>query len=325
MRNKEDYSYVEELIHWLTKINDTRLDWLWLKFLLTAGASAGWVQFSNAIPVLNTIKPVTDVLSYTIFGGRFVMQSIVVVQHTLPTVEETTTGITKVTCLNDFLWGTSNFLSVQWLHGNELRPAVGTPGWWGNVCMEVLLVYDVIFTAWLFKNERQNQGEYKKQMLLNNLIYTSSLACGFWLFRGLLTPIDNTIPPHVGAGLCAVSTTIFRLIEWTIVLSKLKKKQDVVTPNTFEYQQHRRTFQQTCIGSGVSIGLNLFLPLLIWVSPNANTMILLITLSLCTNTVIKGCIHREKASPFGRFSIFFSNQTPRVSPASSENAEYSLA
>jgi len=344
MINKEEYwheenhAYLEEWIHWVTKINDTRLYWLWTKFVITAGASAGWIGFSKALPVLNTMKPVTDVLSWSVFGGRFVLQSILVIQRTLQTVEDKPTSVMKIMCLTDFLWGTSNFLSAQWLHGNELRPSVGTLGWWGNVCMEVLLIYDVIFAAWQFRheqhqandlimssNERQVQWQYRKQALLSNLVYTTSLACGFLLFRGFFTPINSTVSPSVGASLCAVSTALFRAIEWIMVLSKFKNKPCLVTPNTVEFQHHQHAFQQNCVGAGVSVGLDLLLPLFIWMSSDANNMIFVIALSLSINTLINGCFKRGKASPFSRCSLFASHQSSRVSPVSSEIPQPSLA
>ena len=338
-RNEENnHAYLEEWIHWVTKINDTRLYWLWMKFVITAGASAGWIGFSSALPVLNTMKPVTDVLSWSVFGGRFVLQSILVIQRTLQTVEDKPTSVTKVMCLNDFLWGTSNFLSAQWLHGNELRPSVGTLGWWGNVCMEVLLVYDVIFVAWQFRheqhqandlimpsNERQVQWQYKKQALLSNLVYTTNLACGFLLFRGFSTQINNIVPPCVGAGLCAFSTGLFRVIEWAMMLSKLKQKQRLVTPNTVESQHLQHAFQQTCVGAGISVGLDLLLPLFIWISSDANNMIVAIVLSLSVNTLINGCFKRDKASPLSRCSLFAPHQSPRISLVSSEIPQLSLA
>jgi hypothetical protein len=344
MINKEEYrheennhGYLEEWIHWITKINDTRLYWLWMRFVITAGASAEGMGFSNALPVLNTMKPVTDILSWSLFGGRLVMQSILVMQPTLSTVEVTPTSVTKVSCLNDFLWGTSNFLSAQWLHGNELRPPVGALDWWGNLFMEVLLIYDVIFAAWLCRheqhqvngltmpsNERQLQWQYRKQALLNNLVYTTILACGFLLFRGFSTQINGTVPPYVGAGLCAVSTVLFRAIEWAMMLSKFKNKPCSITPNTVEFQQHQHAFQQTCVGASVSVGLDLLLPLFIWMSSDANNMILVIALSLSINIFINGCFKRDKASPLSRCSLF-APQSSRVSPGSSELPQLSLA
>lgn len=308
IEEKINYTGLEESIHWLTKINDARLYWLWMRYFISVGASSRWTGFSNALPVLNTMQPVTDVLSWSLFGGRFVMQSLWVIQRSVQPAEERPSSIEIMSCLNDFLWGTSNFLSAQWLHGNELRPSVGALGWWGNVCMEVLLVYDVIFVALQFRHE-ESQGRYRKQVLLSAMVYNTSLACGFLLFRGFSTPINNNVPPYVGAGLCVLSTGLFRINEWAMVLSKVKNKQ----PNIMESQL---VFQQACIGAGLSVGLDLLLPLYIWMSSDTNNLILLIALSLSANIVLNGCFKRDKASPLGRCSLFSSHQSPGVLPVS---------
>ncbi len=337
MINKEDgrheennHACLEEAIHWITRINDTRLYWLWIKFVIMAGSLTEWVGFSNAISVLNTMEPVVDVLSWSIPGGRCVLQSISEIQRRSQIAEETSIGVTKVACLSDLLWSASNLLSAQWLRGNELRPSVGTLGWSGNLCMEVLLVYDVICVVWLFRyeqhqvndvsmlsNAQQIQWQNRKQTLLINLIYTSILACGFLLFRGFSAQINNTIPPYIGAGLCAVSTGLFRGIEWGTILSKLQKKQRLAMPNTAEHQHLQYAFQQTCVGAGVSVGLDLFLPLFLWLSSDTSNMSLVIALSLSINTLISGCFKRDKAIQLS-CCWFFSNKSASVLPMFSE-------
>lgn len=322
-------SIIDETIHWATKLNDTRLYWTWMRFAITAGVVEARFGFSNALPVLNVMKPVNDVLSWSLYGGRFVLQSMLVIQRTLQNVENNPTIAQRKIFLNDFLWGTSNILSVQWLHGNELRPSVGTLGWWGNMCMEVLLICDAIFAAWQFRheqhqandlimssNELQVEWQYKKLALVSNLIYTINLACGFLLFRGFSTEISNTVPPYVGASLCAVSTGLFRIIDWAIVLCKLNQKGRLVTPNTVESQHFQRAFQQTAVGAGVSVGLDLLVPLFVMMSSDANNMFVVIVFSLSANTLINSYFKRDKASPLSRCLLFAPHQSPRIPPVS---------
>lgn len=331
-REEENYyTNLEEWIHWVTKINDARLYWLWMKFFITAGASSGWIGFSKAQPVLNRMKPVTDVLSWSILSGRLMLQLLWVRQQTLQSMKQTPTHMTQAACLSDFLWIISNLLSAQWLHSHELRPSLGNVGWWGNMCMQVLLIYDVVFVVWQFKQEQQQANDWsmlshaqqiswhtRKLVLWSNLAYTTHLACGFLLFRGFAPAINKTIPPEIGAGVCAVSTNIFRAIEWSILLSKLQKKQHFIAPNTLESQAPQHAFQTTCVTAGLSIGLDLLLPLLIGISRDKNHVLLVISLSLSINLFINGCFKRDKASPLSRYSLFSLYQRSSAPPVVKE-------
>lgn len=341
MRNKEEcrqeennHVYLEEMMHWVTHINDTRLYWLWMKFFITAGELSEWSEFSKAIPVLNAMKPVTDVLSWGLFGGRVLMQCLLLVKRSS---EGSRTTVLKISCLSDFLWGISNFLSAQWLYGNNPRPFAGTLGWWGNLCMEILLIYDVAFVIWQLKyeqnrvdnlretsHEQQMQWQHRKQILVRNLVYTTFLACGFLLFRGFSAQIINTIPSCVGAGLCVGSTALFRVLEWATVLTNVKKRQGLVAPETAESQRLQHTFQYTCAGAAVSVGLDSLLPFFIWRTSDPNNLLLIIALSLSANAFISGGLKRDNISPLSRCSLFASPPNYRVSPLACETAELSL-
>lgn len=326
MRREEDelpeensLVHLESCIHWITQINESRLYWLWVKFFIASGASAGWVGFSKASPVLDTIKPITNSLSFTIFGARFVMQSLWLRQQGQHNVPASEAHITRLTCLNDFLWGLSNFISAQGLHSKALRPSLGTPGWWGHLCMEILLVNDVIFTALQFKhedtkfkdkvnpsNEQTIMWDVRKASLWNNLLYSINLTYSYFLFQGFSTPIAHHVPANIGAGLCVMFTNIFRAVAWVITLSQVKN-----SPHA----------QHTYVGAGISIGLDLTLPLLIWISSSQSQMILVIALGLGLNTLIHGYFKQEKTSTFNACSFFSPRQRGRMVSLSSEITE----
>ncbi len=279
---------LKEGIHVLTQMNETRLYWLWMRYLITAGAKDNLTVFTPMLPVIETMMPAITVLSWGLFGSRLLLQCLSFIQQSCDT-----TPLTMQQVLSDCLWGASNFISAQWLHGSTSR--MGTKEWWGHACMQILLINDLLLVAYQFKHET---NQHKKNLLFKKLTYTFTLACGYFLLRGFYAPISSVIPHYIGGIICVSATTLFNAFDWQY---------------TIQHGQNQEISKPVCsktIGAAASLGLELCLPLFITLSPSNTNKLLVVTLALIAHASINVFFKHDNFLYLSSCSLFSYRKNP---------------
>lgn len=273
-------------IHVITQLNDSRLYYLWLKYLLLAGIDEKWTFFENAESTLSALQTISDISSYLLFTLRLTLNLVSSVRCT------STISYWDIT--NDILWGISNGLSASVLSSAVIRPMPYTYAWWGNLSMQGLLVYDGVKECIKYKirqralnqamiqetNEVVNLKKHQQQQLeqyicIASISYNLLLVVGFCLFRDFL---KFNLNPSIGALVCLLSTLLFIGFEWNIY--KRKCAQD--------------TSKTVLFGIGLAFSIDYFLPILVWLSLKNDYSLLTILSGLTIRTVLNTCLKYER-------------------------------
>lgn len=321
------YDSSNEMIVWgieiLSELSQTRLYWLWIKYCILAGIDQNWRGFKHFQPVLIQLSPITNHLSYDIYVLRIFLYLCLFIKG-----NNTHPAYAKQPILNDVLWSTSNLLSATYLDSPLIRPDINTPGWWGQMSMQSLLVYDLVILAReyvmtpSFVNKKvgaeritvkhyalnQYQKHIERQMLRANLIYSSILAVGFFLFRGFSTKTSTN--PQIGAGLCFIATLWINTTKWNIRNIHQSHCLGHVVQISNKARYH------TCMG--ISIGMDFLLPLCIWLSRKTNNIALIVGLGLIVmagiNIYLKHIAFHPHALHVNKFSFFATTKAPKIEP-----------
>ena len=294
-------------IQCLTYLNDSRLYWLWMRLFIAAGIHLDWPDFKKMIPALNLIDPVAGTLSWGVYGLRFSLQMMLILQQTSsracqsPNEHQMTFWNQcrehQWLLINDALWGTSNLLSAIWLSSPEFKPSIGTLGWWGNMNMELLLINDIGLMIWQFnrdrqetyrsiqqlpieltseKNKKQLLWKYKQEFFLANIAYDISLACGFFMMKGFFPWANNKALSSVGASLCVIMTAAFNGLSWFIELSRLRALQSSASENTIQAVRCLNLVEKKYQEAGISLLFDYTFPLMVWLSLKADCTALVV-------------------------------------------------
>ncbi|KTD42662.1 hypothetical protein [Legionella parisiensis] len=165
-------STTKTIKEYMGKINEARLYWVWgSTFLKTVvGHLPDYMYAAQAPGAMKTPDFLTGNLSWILYYARFYLELGLLLKHTIQgpwmSAEEAKTpwqerfqtqfAQRKFALLNDFLWGTANLLCFFKLNG------VGALGTAGDVLTIVLLVFDIVVSAWEFEEQRT---KYNKAML----------------------------------------------------------------------------------------------------------------------------------------------------------------
>jgi hypothetical protein len=242
--NKDKCELLLYLIRFTTELNNTRLYWLWIKYLMLAKIDANLGNVEQAEFVLKIFSPITDVLSYSLYIARLTFIFLYFIK-----LEKKHCSTYQYQAISDILWGLSNVLTAFYLQGSSIKPLPYTTEWYGHLSMQILLVYDVAILGVQYALERphpplnyakpeivleQLDKHYYKKSLLMQLSYASTLSLGYFLFRGLLC---NSIPitPLIGAGICVGSTMLANSIEWINLQKKYRQLQHIQGVQKPEY------------------------------------------------------------------------------------------
>ncbi len=288
--------YIDFLIDLMSELNNTRLYWLWIKYVLSSLNDQQWYH-AHLSELLKAFSPVTDALSYSIYITKISLVLFDRMQHP----EKDTPSLR-----GDVLWCLSNCLTATYLCDPAIRPQLYTLGWWGNLSMQSLLVYDGVSLGFQYKQKlnqilpnnfklpdtfevRQLLHGHDRQLLFIYTTYATSLVIGFYLFRGGFYA-SSTLNPLIGSGLCVSTTILTYEVEWIINLKKLKKI-------------HQDENKLSCLVF-LSMVLGLTFPLIIWTSLDSNYNVLSISLGLSCMTVMNLFLKHKIKKEMQSFLLF---------------------
>lgn len=277
-------------IELLSELSQTRLYWLWIKYFILYGIDQKWANFEKFSPALAQLSPITDQLSYDVYFLRLMLYLFV-----LSKKPKSTHKHLKQLVLNDMLWGICNLLSATCLNSDSVHPHANTPGWWGQMNMQILLIYDV----WILgrsdnrpnKNQDNNALEkttlktyvlnqhnkhLKLQIVRINLIYSIMLAIGFFLFRGFFAKTRTS--PTGGAAICIISTCLFNATQW-----KLRGSSQF---NCLGHQVRLLNPLKFHVSMSISIGMDVMFPICVWLTLNTNQTKATISFGLISMCII---------------------------------------
>lgn len=316
LNNSNHKKILQSGITWLGHMNDTRLYWLWIKFYIQANKS----ELPHSAKVLNHMQPVTDLLSWVIFVARVGLIKLKGVESELD----------FHLIRNDLLWGTSNFISFLWLHGDQLRPDLNALAWWGNVCMQALLIADTFFsyqkkqtasTLTLLDDLQEKAREHHRCL---SVYYNASLALGFFLFRGFF-PILDIVPPSIGAGLCVFSTECFNIADSSIELYKWRNIQQLSAPLVEIAEDKSYELTNTLVKGCITSCLGILLLLLIQSELNSDALLKVIICILTMRSANQVLIIPEKKICLSAFKFFKHQITQEATLMSSEDPRFANA
>lgn len=291
----------ETLYFIITRISDlnmTRLYWLWIKYMISAAIDQKLEHAAQLKHILNTLEPITDPLSYSLYTLQIVLIGFYYCSY-----HEQSIASYERQCVSNSLWSISNFLSVTYLSAPSIRPIPYSPGWWGNMSMQILLVYDAMSLGeqYVVMNKKSNQivpedsmqeilpsqkimRNSDKQLFLIQFVHASILIGSFFMYRGNFVQ-HSSIKPLVGSSLCVGSTIIANGIEYinecqrVHALEKLKKVQ-------------LSAKKISCLAL-VCTGFSITFPIALWASLDTPYAFLTIALGLACITAFNGYTRHE--------------------------------
>lgn len=322
LAKKESAEVVLFLIRFTTELNNTRLYWLWIKYLMVAKIDASLGDVDQANDVLTILSPISDILSYGLYLSRLILIILYLVKS-----KTKTRSNYLYQALSDILWGLSNFFTVFYLPGSSIKALAFTAEWYGHISMQILLVYDMLIigiqyaskTSPLDKSEDalvQFNHYYCKKNWLIQLSNATALSLGYFLFRG---PFCCTIHlnPFIGSGICVTSTITINCIEWI----HLEKKHRTVQ----SLQGIQKPGHQLKLLVLLPILLNLFFPLILLPSLKTDFLVLSISIGLISMTLLNLLVKQVTLLPKPPLStVSFFKKTPIEIPTQDSEARIAV-
>ncbi len=297
-------------LHFVTQLNDSRLYYLWLKYLFLAGIDEQWPAFAKSIPALAQLQTIGEIGSYALYGLRIGLNLKLLLS------EKKSAPNMPWALMGDFLWGISNGLSVAVLSSAVIRPGSYTLGWWGNLSMQLLLVYDVgaEFAQYIQRQRLLNRiiipehmeqarlkkiREYEQHSCRARIVYNFILAVGYCLFRDFWT---SNLPPSSGALMCVIATILVNSFEWWMYA--LKNSDAFSTP--------------LCMGSVFAVAIDFLFPVFLWFALDKEAVFPSVVIGLAVRTMMHSYLKYEhltcqkktpRNSSLLKYSIFKSTPT----------------